>query len=129
MLQVDGRAPWTSAVKSSAILQDALSLSDNVGDKVEVTLMRNDVTFKATMVRMSVERVQAIRDWMELQSQNATHVIHKQDKEAIQYSSELLNGMVEILKQHHRYEKMMTGRINQVRVACTPALFLVSKHL
>lgn len=69
------------------------------------------------MVRMSVERMQAIRDWMELQSQNATHVIHKQDSTAIHYSSELLNGMVEILKQHHRYEKMMTDRMNQVRDA------------
>lgn len=115
VLQVDGREPqWTSAIKSSAILQDALSASDNVGDKVEVTLNRNGSTFKATMVRMSIERVQAIRDWMELQSQNTTHMLKKEDHGGVKFSSELLNGMVQILEQHNQYEKMIEKRIDEV---------------
>ena len=126
MLQVDGKEPqWTSAVKSSAILQEALSVSDNVGDKVDVTLTRNGTTFKATMVRMSVERVQAIRDWMELQSQNTTHMLKREDHGGVKFSSELLNGMVHVLRQQNQYEKMMENRIDEVNAGYQPETLLL----
>jgi len=66
------------------------------------------------MVRMAIERVQSIRDWMEVQSQNASHARLKLDQVAIRYSSEMLDGLIQILVEQQRYEQMMTDRVAQV---------------
>ena len=63
---------------------------------------------------MAVERVQSIRDWMEVRSQNARHARQKLDQVSIRYSSEMLGGLVQILVEQQRYEKMMTDRVAQV---------------
>ena len=136
--QVDGKEPeWNYALKSSEILHEALSQSDDVGDKVspsilkfmsplrnflltemwlqvELVFRRNGTVRKATLVRMSVKRVMSIRDWMELQALNASHALKKQDTDAVKYSSEMLQGMVQILKQQMDHEDMMMERIYQV---------------
>lgn len=82
--------------------------------QVELLFRRNGTVRKATLVRMSVKRVMSIRDWMELQALNASHALKKQDTDAVKYSSEMLQGMVQILKQQMDHEDMMTERIYQV---------------
>jgi len=76
--------------------------------------VRKGAVFKACMVRMAIERVQNIRDWMEVQSQNASHARQRLDQVAIRDSSEMLDGLIQILLEQQRYEQMMTDRVAQV---------------
>lgn len=114
--QVDGKQPrYEGTEKTSATLQKALSKTDRVGDKVEVKFVRDGKGYKAKMVRMAVERVQSIRDWMEVQSQNASHARSKFDEVAKRYSSDMLDGLIHILVEQQNFENMMYARIAEVR--------------
>ena len=43
------------------------------------------------MIRMAAERVQSIKDWLEVQSKNASHAIAKADPIACQHSKDMLD--------------------------------------
>ena len=66
------------------------------------------------MFRMASERVQSIRDWMEIQSKNASHALRKDDAVASQYSREMLEGLIQIVTEQYHFQEMMTDRIEQV---------------
>jgi len=72
---------------------------------VDVTFVRNGAVLKACMVRMAIERVQNIRDCMEVQSQNTSHARQKLDQVAIRYLSEMLVGLIQILVEQHAMNK------------------------
>ena len=82
--------------------------------QVKVAFRRDHEMRSAIMVRMSVERLHSIRDWLEVQSHNASHAHKKMDNVALQYSSEMLQGLIQILVEHQEYEQMVVDRISQV---------------
>lgn len=114
---MNGKQPkYEGTEKTSATLQKALSQTDRAGDNVAVKFVRDGKGYKATMVRMAVERVQSIRDWMEVQSQNASHARSKFDEVAKRYSSDMLDGLIQILMEQQNFENTMFSRIAEVRM-------------
>ncbi len=82
--------------------------------QVDVEYVRNGKLLTTSMFRMSVRRVQSIRDWMEVQSKNASHALAKADPVASQYSREMLEGMIMIVVEHYQFQEMMLARMDQV---------------
>lgn len=82
--------------------------------QVDIEFTRNGEVFFASMFRMSTHRVQSIRDWMEVQSKNASHALAKADPLASQYSREMLEGLIQIVVEHFQFQEIMTRRIGQV---------------
>jgi len=102
---------WDSPRKKEA---DLLLRSGIPGSSVQVKCMRDGTDFHACLVRMAVERVESINAWMQVQSQSASHAESKKDPTAIQHSSEMLQLLIQILKEQHVFERMMAERIHQL---------------
>jgi len=102
---------WDSPRKKEA---DLLLRSGIPGSSVQVKCMRDGTGFHACLVRMAVERVESINAWMQVQSQSASHAESKKDPTAIQHSSEMLQLLIQILKEQHVFERMMAERIHQL---------------
>jgi len=82
--------------------------------QVGVQFVRHGNVQTAVLVRMACERVQSIRDWLEIQSQNASHARKRDDSIAIRFSSEMLEGLLQILIEQQQFEHVMTERFAQV---------------
>jgi len=82
--------------------------------QVDLEYVRNGKVLTTSMFRMSVRRVQSIRDWMEVQSKNASHALAKADPVASQYSREMLEGMIMIVVEQYQFQETMLALIGQV---------------
>jgi hypothetical protein len=97
--------------------------------QVDVEYVRNGKLLTTSMFRMSVRRVQSIRDWMEVQSKNASHAMAQADYLASQYSREMLEGMIMIVVEQHQCQDMMLERIGQVCHMGTPLIVDLSANV
>ena len=91
--------------------------------------VRNGKVLTASMSRMSTRRVQRIRDWMEIQSKNASHAMAQADYLASQYSREMLEGMIMIVVEQHQCQEMMVERMGQVCHMGTPLIVDLSANV
>ena len=88
--------------------------------QVDVEYARSGRVFTASMFRMSTHRVQSIRDWMEIQSKNASYALAKADPLASQYSREMLEGLILIVVEQYQFQEMMMARLAQVCLVESP---------
>ena len=77
---------------------------------------RDGTATSATIVRMSVARVQSVKDLMELMTRASTYAGQKGDEIAKRYFREALDGVVQVLVEHHDHERAMSQRFHQVNV-------------
>ena len=68
------------------------------------------------MIRMAAERVQSIKDWLEVQSKNASHAIAKADPIACQHSKDMLDLLILIVTDHYHFQETMTDRVSQANI-------------
>jgi hypothetical protein len=99
---------------------------------VKVAFERDGRRAEVTIVRAAVARVQSVKDLMELITTASTYLTQKGDEIATRHCRETLDGVVQVLVEHHEYEQTMTKRIQQVRDSCSlhdPALAQISNAL
>ncbi len=82
---------------------------------MKVAFERDGRRAEVTIVRAAVARVQSVKDLMELITTASTYLSQKGDEIATRYCRETLDGVVQVLVEHHEHEQTMTQRIQQVR--------------
>ena len=82
---------------------------------MRVAFERNGYRADITIVRAAVARVQSVKDLMELITTASTYAGQKGDEVAARHCRETLDGVVQVLVEHHDFERNMTQRIQQVK--------------
>ena len=113
IVAVDGTAIPADATGSKTI-QQALSASDNEGDRVEITYQRGGTTATTTIIRMAATRVQSLRDLFDLLAKAQQHARDVKDERSIELNNEIVDGVEQILHENHSIEQMVMRKLSGV---------------